>query len=81
MKLFLDGPKLAAWIRAQAPHLEGHEQAILGPTTARTMRRWRAGHCAWYSKADTVCVRLGLSLSDVPDDFWLDKKRRLDDGT
>jgi hypothetical protein len=65
---WLDGPRLAEWLRANG--LESAKRQ-LGPTLERAYGRWRAGGKASVYVLDQMLVKLHLHLSDVPDDLWV----------
>jgi len=67
VKDWLDGPALVAWIESRWEfnfrQLGGHKVYL---------REWRAGNAACVYVADRVLLRLGLHLSEVPDDLFLE---------
>jgi len=67
---WLDGPLLFEFVMKRAPHIVGNRQGVLGETMSRTMARWRSGERAHYATADRVLTKLGLHLSEIPDEFW-----------
>jgi hypothetical protein len=45
---------------------------FLDDNQARRFYEWRQGIPAWWSLVDEVLVRMGLHISMVPDDLWIE---------
>lgn len=75
---WIQGPGLVVW-------LESH--GLFSPDIqlgfhARRIRHWREGKTADLHTADIVLTKLGLHLSEIPDELWLEeapKARRYTD--
>lgn len=65
---YLDGPCLATWLDEHGMESEERELGF----HARRVREWRAGGSANVYTVDKVLVKLGLHLSQIPEDFWLE---------
>lgn len=66
---WLDGPALAAWLRDNGLD---HPTYQLGHTLERAVSRWRDGARAYVFVVDAVLTKLGLHLSEIPDELWTD---------
>lgn len=69
MKVWLDGPKFAEFVR---PYLGEHSIASFDKNFQREYNRWLEGKPANYYHVDQWLVRLGLYEHDIPDDCWID---------
>jgi len=67
------GPKFYEWLIHTDANLE---DANLGPAFARAIDRWKDGDNATLGKVDELCVRVGLHLSQVPEEIWMDRPPR-----
>jgi hypothetical protein len=65
-KEWLDGPKLANWIREHCFDLT----AQLGDDMRR-LQLWEKGDAAHIETADRVLVRLECHIHELPLDFWI----------
>lgn len=70
---WLDGPRLYEWLKE---HGLDHPAIELGREHERAIRHWRDGRRANVYTVDRVLVALGLHLSEVPDDCWVDPPYR-----
>lgn len=71
-----DGPRLAAWIKAQGVIPSTH----LPPNLERAVRRWAGGERASEQVVDRLCVHLGWGshLTAVPHDFIVKGRKLID---
>jgi hypothetical protein len=69
---WLDGPGLVHWLES---HGLDNPEIQLG-FHARAIRHWRAGCKASVYVADRVLIKLGLHLSEIPDDLWVQPPKR-----
>lgn len=63
---WLDGPKLANWIREHCLDLS----AQLG-NDMRRLQLWEKGEAASIKAADKILVRLGCHIHELPPDLWI----------
>ena len=72
MSDWLDGPKFVNWLeRADDFSGEPHGTAI-----KRRVTEWRAGAPVSIWSADHLLTRIGLHLSQVPDELWIAGRHR-----
>lgn len=64
---WLDGPRLAEWLESHGLLSPSRQ---LGSSTEGSFRRWKNGAKANVFAVDRVLVKLGLALSEIPDEFW-----------
>jgi hypothetical protein len=57
--------------RARTIEREGVDLRCLGPTTRRSMTRWRDGQQVSFWKVDELLTRLGRHVWELPDEVWL----------
>lgn len=62
---WLDGPRLAAWLRARGVRNKDIDAG------GSTLSKWASGQAVREDTADHYLVRLGLHLSQLPDDIWV----------
>jgi hypothetical protein len=65
-----DGRRVEEWLQTAGVIPESVE--MVDETLARRLRLWRAGAQARVDAVDRVCVKLGIHLSELPDDVWVD---------
>lgn len=65
---WLDGPALTEWLEARVPPEKRSEKWV--KALRRRMREWRKGSMAEIYTVDEYLVRMGLHLTEIPDDFW-----------
>jgi hypothetical protein len=70
---WLDGPLLVAWLEERG--LE-NPSVQLGRDYERAIRHWRDGRRANVYTADPILVKLGLHLSELPPECWVDPPDR-----
>jgi len=70
---WIDGPRFVAWLREHGLTSPSRQ---LGGSLARRVRDWEHGSAANVHTADQALVKLGLVLSEVPDDFWIESPKR-----
>ncbi len=70
---WLDGPGLAAWLGERIPldGLAAHHESMY-----RAILRWRNGDQACVYTVDDLLVRLGIHLSEVPEELFVSTTRR-----
>lgn len=68
----LDGPRFVAWLEAEGEHLGDIRLGY----HARAVRHWRSGEPAQVYEADKVLTKVGLHLHLIPDDLWIESKRK-----
>ncbi len=66
-KEWIDGPKLARWIREHCRDLT----AQLG-NDMRRLQIWDDGDAAYIETADRMLGRLDCHIQELPPDFWID---------
>jgi hypothetical protein len=64
----VNGPKVAAWLEQSGYVPERPE--VFDAAMARNLRKWRAGVWPPVETVDRVCVLLGVTWSELPDDVW-----------
>lgn len=69
---WLDGPKLAGWIRQHFPGDLSHQ---LGGGLRR-VQLWERGTPAELDTADKILTRLGGHIHMLPPDFWISPPKR-----
>lgn len=69
---WLDGPRFAQWLREHGLEIAVNQ---LSPNNARYERSWRAGAAVSVWVADRALTELGLSLGEIPDEFWVPNPR------
>ena len=79
----INGPKLAAWLRERdrlpISMSDGHGERRRGDPVESLFRRvdsWANGSQADLESADRWLTFLGLHISELPDDFWEEKRKR-----
>jgi hypothetical protein len=65
---WLDGPRFVTWLEGQEEHLENWR---VGSTFGRRLTSWRSGAAASVWAVDRILTQLGLHLSLIPEDLWL----------
>lgn len=72
----VDGRKFIEWLYEQRPDLEGNASSWLTGNQARAMGRWKqeGSRPDVTDIPDQICVRLGLSIEDIPDHVWVAPK-------
>jgi hypothetical protein len=70
--VWADGVKVVAWLEAHEilPEAFGVEM----DTISSAVRRWRNGRPARIDSVDNILTRLGVHVSELPDEVWLAKK-------
>lgn len=69
---WLDGPKFVAWLEGAT----GFTAEPHGASVKRRVTDWKAGAPVSIWKADDLLTHLGLHLSQVPDELWIDGRHR-----
>ncbi len=69
---WLSGPGLYSWLLQNGLD---HIELQLG-YHARMARHWRDGGTAHVYSADAVLCKLGLHLSEIPDELWIEDPRK-----
>lgn len=65
---WLDGPRLVCWLEGKG--LFSMQLQVGG--LARRVSDWKKGTTANVFTADRVLTRLGLHISEIPDELWVD---------
>jgi hypothetical protein len=72
-KDWLDGPRLAAWIKAH--HTDLFAQLGNGKEM-KNLEAWERGQPAQLRNADRVLCRLGSHIHELDPALWIDKPKR-----
>lgn len=74
MKDWLDGRKLARWIRRHMG--ERTMKSVLTDSQVRRVNEWASGQKASFYALDPILVALGMNETDIPNDLWADAPNR-----
>ena len=76
MSDWLDGPKLVAWLEAVAGDELGSGTGRAAESASRRIGDWRRGGRASVYALDAILTRLGLHLSMVPEELYVEANPR-----
>lgn len=73
---FVNGPKLAAWLKERDRLPEGTKHKDELDWLRRRITYWEKGEQASLAAVDRWLTYIGCHLSEIPDDLWEPRKKR-----